>query len=251
MSELIVHASGIMIEPMVQEEKARIDFSKRLALACDKAGMPAHGRQAEIAKRMKLTPKAVSKWFNGEAIPRRGKLQELAAIIGTSSSHLLGDSAIDGISEGHLIMRDDSYRVDVFDIQASAGQGVLVRDEFIETIKSIEYSTEEARAVFGGRPAEHIKMIAVNGDSMSGTFEPRDQIFVDVSIDYFDGDGIYIFVLDSDLYIKRLQKQHKKLAVISDNKKYETWYIEDGGYASLRICAKVLVSQSRAYRFHS
>ena len=171
-----------MIEPMVQEEKARIDFSKRLALACDKAGMPAHGRQAEIAKRMKLTPKAVSKWFNGEAIPRRGKLQELAAIIGTSSSHLLGDSAIDGISEGHLIMRDDSYRVDVFDIQASAGQGVLVRDEFIETIKSIEYSTEEARAVFGGRPADHIKMIAVNGDSMSGTFEPRDQIFVSVLI---------------------------------------------------------------------
>lgn len=86
---------------------------------------------------------------------------------------------------------------------------------------------------------------------MSGTFEPRDQIFVDVSIDYFDGDGIYIFVLDNDLYIKRLQKQHKKLAVISDNKKYETWYIEDGDYASLRICAKVLVSQSRAYRFHS
>lgn len=75
MSELIVHASDIMIEPMVQEEKARTEFSQRLALACDKAGLPAHGRQAEIAKRMKLTPKAVSKWFNGEAIPRRGKLQ--------------------------------------------------------------------------------------------------------------------------------------------------------------------------------
>ena len=110
MPELIVHASDIMIEPMVQEEKARTEFSQRLALACDKAGLPVHGRQAEIAKRMKLTPKAVSKWFNGEAIPRRGKLQELAAIIGTSSSFLLGDSAADGISEGHMAMRDDSRR---------------------------------------------------------------------------------------------------------------------------------------------
>jgi transcriptional regulator with XRE-family HTH domain len=189
------------------KKKKRVEFSQRLALACDKAGLPAHGRQTEIAKRMKLTPKAVSKWFNGEAIPRRGKLQELAAIIGTSSSYLLGDSVADGISEGHL-MRDDSFRVDVFDIQASAGQGILVRDEFIETIRSMSIQPKRL-AVFGGRPADHIKMIAVNGDSMSGTFEPRDQIFVDVSIDCFDGDGIYIFVLDNDLYIKRLQKQHK------------------------------------------
>jgi hypothetical protein len=194
-----------------------------------KAGLPVHGRQTEIAKRMKLTPKAVSKWFNGRQF-QDGEAARVGGYHGTSSSYLLGDSAADGISEGHLIMRDDSFRVDVFDIQASAGQGILVRDEFIETIRSIEYSTEEARAVFGGRPADHIKMIAVNGDSMSGTFEPRDQIFVDVSIDCFDGDGIYIFVLDNDLYIKRLQKQHKKLAVISDNKKYETWYIEDGDF---------------------
>ena len=235
---------------MVQEEKARQEFSKRLALACDKAGLQNHGRQAEIAKKMKLTPKAVSKWFNGESIPRRGKLQELAAIIGTSSSYLLGDTSTDGIPEGHLLMRADSFRVDVFDIQASAGTGVMIRDEFIETIRSIEYSTEEARTLFGNRPADTIKMIAVNGDSMSSTFEPRDQIFVDIGIDHFDGDGIYIFTLENNLYIKRLQLQYKKMAVISDNKKYETWYVDDMDNSGLRICAKVLVSQSRAYRFH-
>ena len=71
MTELIVHASTPIIELMVQEERARQDFSKRLALAWEKAGFQTHGRQAEIAKKMKLTPKAVSKWFNGEAIPRR------------------------------------------------------------------------------------------------------------------------------------------------------------------------------------
>ncbi|AFJ47294.1 XRE family transcriptional regulator [Shimwellia blattae] len=250
MTELIVHASGIMIEPMVHEDKARKEFSVRLALACDKAGLLIHGRQADIAARMKVTPKAVSKWFNGESIPRRGTLQVLASILGTSSSYLLGDSTDDGISEGHMAINDDIYRVEVFDINASAGSGVMLRDEFIETIKSIEYSSEEAHALFGGRPAENIKMIAVNGDSMSGTFEPRDQIFIDVSIGFFDGDGIYIFILDNNLYVKRLQLQYKRLAVISDNKKYETWYIDDINSAELIICAKVLVSQSRAYHFH-
>lgn len=46
-----------MIEPMVQEEKARKDFSHRLALACDKAGLPVHGRQAEIAKKDEVDTK--------------------------------------------------------------------------------------------------------------------------------------------------------------------------------------------------
>ena len=40
---------------------------------------------------MKLTPKAVSKWFNGETIPRREKLRELATLIGTTPTYLLGE----------------------------------------------------------------------------------------------------------------------------------------------------------------
>lgn len=75
---------------MVHEDEARKEFASRLALACENAGFEQHGRQAEIARRMKLTPKAVSKWFNGETIPRREKLKELAALIGTTPTYLLG-----------------------------------------------------------------------------------------------------------------------------------------------------------------
>ncbi|MGQ7034221.1 helix-turn-helix domain-containing protein, partial [Escherichia coli] len=74
---------------MVHEDKARKEFASRLALACENAGYEQHGRQAEIARRMKLTPKAVSKWFNGETIPRREKLRELATLIGTTPTYLL------------------------------------------------------------------------------------------------------------------------------------------------------------------
>ena len=76
---------------MVHEDKARKEFACRLALACENAGYEQHGRQAEIARRMKLTPKAVSKWFNGETIPRREKLRELATLIGTTPTYLLGE----------------------------------------------------------------------------------------------------------------------------------------------------------------
>nr|WP_274921738.1 S24 family peptidase [Providencia sp. G1(2023)] len=116
---------------------------------------------------------------------------------------------MDGIIESEIPEPSRSYKVEVLDVEASAGAGVMVLDEFIETITAIEYSDEEAKRLFGGRPASTIKMITVKGDSMAETFEPRDQIFVDMTINHFDGDGIYVFVLDNQLYIKRLQMQYK------------------------------------------
>lgn len=250
MSELIVHASGIMIEPMVQEEKARKEFSNRLALACDKAGLPVHGRQVELARRVKLTPKAVSKWFNGESIPRRGKLQELAASIGTSSSYLLGDSMTDGIEEGHLHRKSETFRIDVLDISVSAGPGI-VNSEFVEVLRSVEYSVEDARHMFNGRTPEQIRIINVSGDSMSGTIEPGDLLFVDISIQAFDGDGIYAFLYDDTAHVKRLQKMKDKLLVISDNKSYAAWDpIEGDEMNRVFVFGKVIGSMPQTYRKH-
>ncbi|EMP6222804.1 helix-turn-helix transcriptional regulator [Providencia rettgeri] len=157
---------------------------------------------------------------------------------------------MDGIIESEIPEPSRSYKVEVLDVEASAGAGVMVLDEFIETITAIEYSDEEAKRLFGGRPASTIKMITVKGDSMAETFEPRDQIFVDMTINHFDGDGIYVFVLDNQLYIKRLQMQYKKLAIISDNPRYETWHLNEAEIYGVFIQAKVLVSQSIKYKFH-
>lgn len=157
---------------------------------------------------------------------------------------------LDGITEAEIPTPSKTYKVEVLDVEASAGAGVLVLDEFIETITAIEYSDEEAKRLFGGRPAHTIKMITVRGDSMAETFEPRDQIFVDMNVNHFDGDGIYVFILDNQLYIKRLQMQHKRLAVISDNPKYETWYLDENNLEDMFIHAKVLVSQSIKYKYH-
>ncbi|EOU9603668.1 S24 family peptidase [Cronobacter dublinensis] len=225
-----------------------MNFSDRLAKAMADAGYT----QGALAKAVGMAQSSVNKLLNGANGSRN--TVALARVLGVSAEWLAdGQGVMKPLmaeNKSAASCASDVYRVEVFDVRASAGSGVITRDEFVETIKSIEYSSEEARSLFGSRPADHIKMIAVNGDSMSGTFEPRDQIFVDVSVDFFDGDGIYIFTLDNYLYIKRLQLQHKRLAVISDNKKYETWYITDIDESGLNIRAKVLVSQSRAYKFH-
>lgn len=247
MTELIVHASNTTIELMVQEEKARKDFSTRLALACDKSGLHGHGRQADIAKRMKLTPKAVSKWFNGEAIPRRGRLQELAAIIGTSGSYLLGETEEDGVSPDRSIRNEDVYRVDVLDLTVSAGPGAYMLSEFVEVLTAIEFTSEHARALFGSRSARDVKVMTVDGDSMYPTIKSGDRLFFDVSVRDFKTDGIYAFVYGRTFHVKRLQMQGLRLAVLSDNPNLEKWYIEEDSADQFYVMGKALLQESILY----
>ncbi|MCW4804859.1 XRE family transcriptional regulator [Enterobacter hormaechei] len=247
MTELIVHASAPIIELMVQEERARQDFSKRLALACEKAGFQIHGRQAKIAKKMKLTPKAVSKWFNGEAIPRRGKLQDLAALLGTSVTYLLGDSSEDGIIKRQANMSSDVYRVDVLDLSVSAGPGNYMLSDYVEVLYAIEFTTEHARSLFGNRPQQDVKVMTVSGDSMAPTLVSGDRLFVDISVRHFQTDGVYSFVYGRTFHVKRLQMQGDKLAVLSDNPAYEKWYINEENQDQLYVMGKALIHESIKY----
>lgn len=247
MTELIVHASIPIIELMVHEERARQDFSKRLALACEKAGFQVHGRQAEIAKKMRLTPKAVSKWFNGEAIPRRGKLQELAALLGTSATYLLGDSSEDGITKRQASIAYDVYRVDVLDLSVSAGPGTYLLSDHVEVLYAIEFTNEHARSLFGNRPNDDVKVMTVNGDSMAPTLVSGDRLFVDISVRNFQTDGVYSFVYGKTFHVKRLQMQGDKLAVLSDNPAYEKWYINEANQDHLYVMGKALIHESIKY----
>ena len=247
MTELIVHTSKSIIELMVHEEKARKDFSKRLALACEKAGFHVHGRQAEIAKKMKVTPKAVSKWFNGEAIPRRGKLQDLAALIGTSTAYLLGDASEDGVTKKQASISNDVFRVDVLDLAVSAGPGTYLISDYVEVLYAIEFTTEHARLLFGNRSCEDVKVMTVNGDSMSPTLVSGDRLFVDVSVRSFQTDGVYSFVYGKTFHVKRLQMQGNRLAVLSDNPIYEKWYIEEESQDQLYVMGKALIHESIKY----
>lgn len=229
-------------------------LAQRLKQARQNAGFT----QNELAKLVGVSQAAIQKIETGKAATST-RLIEISKALNVDPEWLsvgTGDNPTPQISSSVKIeLADDvgtieRYRVEVLDIEASAGKGVIVIDDFIETITSIEYSVEEAKRLFGGRPAETIKMITVRGDSMAETFEPRDQIFVDMTVNHFDGDGIYVFILNNQLYIKRLQMQYKRLAVISDNPKYETWYLEESNIDGMFIHAKVLVSQSIKYKYH-
>lgn len=141
------------------------------------------------------------------------------------------------------------YRIDVLDVSASAGDGSPSKD-VVEVIRSIEYVPEQARVIFGNRPEQSVKLINVRGDSMEGTIEPGDLIFVDVGVSTFDGDGIYVFDFNGDMFVKRLQKVKSQLYVISDNPRYREWTISEEEMHMLHVAGRVMLSQSQQFRRH-
>ncbi|WP_334324121.1 S24 family peptidase [Gilliamella apicola] len=144
---------------------------------------------------------------------------------------------------------NNNYVIEVLNINASAGNGFLNND-IVEVIKCIEFYNEHATTLFNGIPSENLKIINVSGDSMQGTFESGDAIYIDITVNQFQSDGIYVFTFDRGLYVKRLQLIKNKLIVISDNKKYQNWDISEEEIDQLYIHGKVMLSQSMMLRKH-
>lgn len=166
----------------------------------------------------------------------------------SSGTGAMRDDGEDDNKPSH--MNHDVFRVDILDLAVSAGPGI-VNQEFVEILHSVEYAPAEARHMFDGRKAENIRIINVRGDSMSGTIEPGDLLFVDISVKSFDGDGIYAFLYDDTAHVKRLQKMKDKLLVISDNKSYAAWDpIEKDEMNRVFVFGKVIGSMPQTYRKH-
>ncbi|HHA2338600.1 TPA: XRE family transcriptional regulator [Enterobacter ludwigii] len=145
---------------------------------------------------------------------------------------------------------DPVFRVELLDVSASAGMGHIQGSDVVDVIRSIEYNNERAAALFGGRTPDTVKVINVRGDSMSDTIEPGDLIFVDISINEFDGDGIYVFGFDDKIYVKRLQMIPDKILVISDNPKYREWSVDKSNEDRFYVFGKVMISQSQSVKRH-
>lgn len=224
-------------------------LAERLNQAMTAAGMS----QGALAKASGIAQPTIWRLASGNA---RGstKIVEIANALGVRSEWLstgVGPMKNDG--QAHVVTKpqpNDTFRIEVLDFCVSAGHGII-NSEFVEVLRSVEYSVDDARRMFNGRQADQIRIINVRGDSMAGTIEPGDLLFVDISVQQFDGDGIYAFIYDDTSHVKRLQKMKDKLLVISDNQTYRPWDpIEKEEMNKIFVFGKVIGSMPQTYRKH-
>lgn len=210
---------------------------------------------SELALRVESDVGNLSRLERGMQGYSDGLIHKIAEALSVPVSELFSsndaDDTVDSYSVSSIMKkgRKDVYRIDVLDVSASAGDGSPSKD-VVEVIRSIEYVPDQARVIFGNRPESSVKLINVRGDSMEGTIEPGDLIFVDVAVSNFDGDGIYVFDFNGDMFVKRLQKVKSEIIVISDNPRYREWSISEEEMHMLNVAGRVMLSQSQQFRRH-
>ncbi|EIH9537421.1 regulatory protein [Cronobacter sakazakii] len=199
--------------------------------------------QAELARRLDVSAQSVAYWVKGTTVPRGKRLSKLSEISGLPQSWFLGEQQTHSFpSIAAPGQSSDSVTFKVLDVEFSCGDGSHVKGDFIDVVRSIELDQEYARQVVGNRPFRNIEIGNAKGDSMIPTIAPGDLLFLDKTVTYFDGDGIYAFCFDGECYVKRLQKVGTKIIVLSDNPNYQPWSIEKDAIEMLFIQSKVISS---------
>ncbi|WP_349998112.1 helix-turn-helix transcriptional regulator [Stenotrophomonas lacuserhaii] len=120
-------------------------------------------------------------------------------------------------SVAEIETRPGYVRFDVFEGGAGMGVGV-VNDDYPEVVQTIEVAEWEVRRKLGYLPRPgRIQLITGRGPSMRPKLEDGDIIWIDTSVDYFDGDDYYLINVGGETQIKMLQKRGDGLWVVSVN----------------------------------
>lgn len=129
------------------------------------------------------------------------------------------------------------------DIAASMGNGRTPPEHYVEVIRDMTVHMDWLRTQgVSYSKLENLAIITGDGDSMAGTFSDGDSLLVDRGITETRADAIYVFTLDGDLFIKRLQRMiGGTLRMISDNPSYPPIMIEGAALEKLHTQARVLL----------
>lgn len=175
----------------------------------------------------------------GDAIAR--KIEAQLSLPTGWLDKLQGEASSQPKGENNYILQNIStdntvhpYRIEQLDLEYSCGGGSLNSDT-PDVIRAVELDPEHAKRMFGNRKASSLGIITAVGDSMIGTIDPGTLLVVDKTVTRFIGDGIYSFTFMDWSHIKRLQLIGNKMLVISDNKIYQNWEINESNEDQLRI----------------
>ena len=111
----------------------------------------------------------------------------------------------------------DDVVIDMIDATACCGDGI---DNLPEKVCGHwKLPAVEFKSITAGKP-ENIKMLRVQGDSMTPTINEGDFVWVDISNNFASSDGIYLIRMATGLAVKRLQAGLSDIVIKSDNSRY-------------------------------
>ncbi|MFZ5936614.1 S24 family peptidase [Pseudomonas sp. HS6-2] len=167
----------------------------------------------------------------GKNLPESARAQLMAAAEASDQDNVIAAA----YSRPGLV--GDEVRIAHYDVRGAMGNGQATHD-YPEMLKDIRVSPSHLREL-GVEFEEHfhLKVVTGWGQSMEPTIKHRDPLIVNINVREFVGDGVYLFVWDDLLYIKRLQvADEEHYEMISDNPRHKDRLIRrDMTYIQARV----------------
>ena len=201
-------------------------FANRFQRAIGAEAVYAFGRRAGVSDT------SLRSYLKGSSVPSIDKAVMLAEaasvrlqwlVTGTGPMQDVEAIAGAGTVAGGTFAADEFVAIPLVDAEVSAGPGVLAREEDVREV--VAFDRQWLRSKLGSNPND-LSLVTVKGDSMAPTLMDGDTIFVDRQVSELR-DGIYVFQMDGDLLVKRLQKLPGSLvSVISDNPMFPAFQVD-------------------------
>ncbi len=140
------------------------------------------------------------------------------------------NSKINTFEEMCITKDEDIKNIQLYEIPASAGTGMLITDDIPYEIKQIDLTIAPQ-----ARKADFA--LYVRGDSMEPVYYDGDIVFIKEQPS-IDNGQIGIFIYDDEAYIKKYSIQEDGTYLVSLNKKYKAIKIEEN--INCKVCSLVL-----------
>lgn len=221
-----------------------------------KAAIKRFGSQDKVAERAGISRQSLSGILRFDEVqgtgsrPRYRTLQAICDAIGVSEDEFVGDGS--GVSvrmpdyskplSGDVRLGGEDYNlIRRWEVKASAGMGVIPSSE----ATSPGMAFPRPWLIQRGIAADLSGLIRVKGDSMAPAIPDGATVLVQF-IPTIEGEGVYVFRRDGQIYVKRLQPvdvspngQPSALVVISDNPEYRPEVLVAQALADVRIIGRV------------
>lgn len=219
-------------------------FGARLQALLSSLGQPRRGAGAYLARKYNVANVTANAWLNGEYKPDIPTSKKIADDHGVSFDSLyFGEGEIappPSVSRIAETETDSDYvhfpLVEGF--VAAGAEGYM--PDYPEVVKDLKVSREWVERNLPAKPA-NIRVLTVQGDSMSPEINSGDVLFIDVSVTHFVTNAIYVMNYAGRPMVKRLQARRDGSVLIkSTNESYDPETVPANEVHELYVSGRVI-----------
>lgn len=200
----------------------------RIKLALEKSGLS----KTDLWKGCRVRSSTVTSWF-------KGPNQTISGINLMNASKILGVNP-DWLATGNGEMKAEIYSLNNGAVEPSIE---IFNKNPNEPIKSIKFDLNWLKSKLPNQQLKNLNVLTFNDDSMRPTFEKGGLVIVDISINSFKNDGIYLIESNAGIFIRRIHKNiDGNMLIKPDNTSYNPEALYEKETSELRIIGKVILS---------